>query len=154
MWSNNCKKWTTSTISQLAIFKQLISLKIIELNRISIFFHEIFRISVELNLNLKSPPSFTHPPPPQPPSFLKLKNRFCEGSWSELPYKALDSHKVFMRYIKDLHLLLMFSDLQAAILHLLLHTVATSFAHYHHFLVFTYLGRNNYTLTSWKVFSN
>ena len=32
--------------SGFAIFKQLTSLKIIELNRVSIFFHEIFRINV------------------------------------------------------------------------------------------------------------
>ena len=40
-------------ISQFAIFKQLTQLKIIELNRVSIFFHEIFRINVELNFDLK-----------------------------------------------------------------------------------------------------
>ena len=33
--------------------KQLTSLKIMELNRVSIFFHEIFRINVELNFDLK-----------------------------------------------------------------------------------------------------
>ena len=43
------------TISQFAIFKQLImiSLKIIELNRVSIFFNEIFGINVELNSDSK-----------------------------------------------------------------------------------------------------
>ena len=40
-------------ISQFAIFKQLTSLKIIELNRVSIFFHKIFRINVGLNFDLK-----------------------------------------------------------------------------------------------------
>ena len=36
------------------ITAKLISLKIIELNRVSIFFHEIFRINVELPDDLKS----------------------------------------------------------------------------------------------------
>ena len=39
--------------SQLAIFKQLTSLKTIELNKVSIYFHDIFRINVELNFDLK-----------------------------------------------------------------------------------------------------
>ena len=51
--SNDCKKWTKSPISQFAIFAKLISLKTIELNRVSIFFHEIFRINVELPDDLK-----------------------------------------------------------------------------------------------------
>ena len=38
------KNWT---------FKQLHSLKMIELNRVSILFHETFRIAVELNFGLK-----------------------------------------------------------------------------------------------------
>ena len=53
MKPNNRKKLTKSTISQLAISKQLTSLKIIELNRILIIFNEIFRINVELNFDLK-----------------------------------------------------------------------------------------------------
>ena len=40
------------SISQFAIFKQLTSFKIIELNRFTIFLHEIFRINVELNFDL------------------------------------------------------------------------------------------------------
>ena len=47
------QKLTKSTISQFAIFKQLTLLKIIELNSVTIFFHEIFRINVELNFDLK-----------------------------------------------------------------------------------------------------
>ena len=39
-------------ISQFAIFAKLISLKTIELNRVSIFFHEIFRINVESHFDL------------------------------------------------------------------------------------------------------
>ena len=42
-----------SPISQFAIFAKLISLKTIELNRVSIFFHEIFRINVESPDDLK-----------------------------------------------------------------------------------------------------
>ena len=33
--------------------KQLTSFKIIELDRVSLFFHEIFRINVELNLDFE-----------------------------------------------------------------------------------------------------
>ena len=51
--SNVRKKLTRSPISQFAIFAKLISLKTIELNRVSIFFHEIFRINVELPDDLK-----------------------------------------------------------------------------------------------------
>ena len=40
-------------ISQFAILAKLISLKTIELNRVSIFFHEIFIINVELHDDLK-----------------------------------------------------------------------------------------------------
>ena len=47
------EKCTQSPISQFAISKQLHLFKIIELNRVSIFFHEIFRINVELNFDLK-----------------------------------------------------------------------------------------------------
>ena len=45
---------TKSHISLFSIFKQLTSFKIIELNRISIFFHETFRINVELNFSTLS----------------------------------------------------------------------------------------------------
>ena len=44
---------TRSPISQFAIFTQLISFKTIEFNRVSIFVHEMFRINVGLNFNLK-----------------------------------------------------------------------------------------------------
>ena len=40
-------------ISQFAIFIQLTSSKIIDINRISRLFHEIFRINVELYFDLK-----------------------------------------------------------------------------------------------------
>ena len=40
-------------ISQFATFAKLTSLKTIELNRVSIFFHEIFRINVELPHDLE-----------------------------------------------------------------------------------------------------
>ena len=40
-------------ISKFVIFKQLISFKTIKLDRVSIFFHEIFKINVELNFDLK-----------------------------------------------------------------------------------------------------
>ena len=50
---NNRKKWTKLPISQFAIFAKLTSLKTIELNRVSILFHEIFRINVELPHDLK-----------------------------------------------------------------------------------------------------
>ena len=40
-------------VSRLAIFAKLISFKTIELNRVSIFLHEIFRINVELHFDLK-----------------------------------------------------------------------------------------------------
>ena len=40
-------------ISQFAIFSKLTSLKTIELNRVSIFLHEIFRINVESPHDLK-----------------------------------------------------------------------------------------------------
>ena len=48
------QKMTKSPIFQFVIFKQSTSFKIVELNRASIFFHEIFRINVELNFDLKS----------------------------------------------------------------------------------------------------
>ena len=41
-----------SPISQFAVFKQLTSLKIIELNRVSIFFHEILKINVEFGVEV------------------------------------------------------------------------------------------------------
>ena len=55
MCSNNRKNLTKSSISQFAISAQLISFKIktTKLNRVSIFFHEISRINVELNFDLK-----------------------------------------------------------------------------------------------------
>ena len=37
----------------VSIFKKLTSFKIIELNRVSIFLYEIYRINVELNFDLK-----------------------------------------------------------------------------------------------------
>ena len=47
------QKLTKLPISQFEIFKQLISFKIIELNRVSILFHEISRMNEELNFDLK-----------------------------------------------------------------------------------------------------
>ena len=42
-----------AAISQFAIFAKVTSLKTIELNRVSIFFHEIFRINVKSPHDLK-----------------------------------------------------------------------------------------------------
>ena len=47
------QKRTKSPISQFAIFAKVTSLKTIELNRVSIFFHEIFRINVKSPHDLK-----------------------------------------------------------------------------------------------------
>ena len=45
--------WAYAKKYIIAIFKQLTSFKIIEFNRVSIIFHVIFRINVELNFDLK-----------------------------------------------------------------------------------------------------